>query len=244
LTLVVVGDLDERATDQLFNRAFGDWHGGKDFTPPGRVGVTTSPVRKVVTIKDKANVDVSFGHAGQVRLSDKDFFPMLIANRVLGESTLSSRLGFRLRDTEGLTYGITSSLQASNRADGLWGIDMSISPESIEKALKLVKEEVEKFIAEGASEQEVRDEKTALVGSFNVINGFNSGALASQILTAEVENLGASYMDDYAKLVNSVTKAQVDEALRKYIHPDKMVTVLAGSIDEKLQPLKKNAAPE
>jgi zinc protease len=240
MTLVVVGDLDEKDTERLFDQAFGDWHGGKGFTPPPRVGVDTSPVRRVVTIKDKANIDVSFGHAGQVRLSDQDFFPMLIANRILGESTLSSRLGFRLRDTEGLTYGITSSLQASNRADGLWSIDMSLSLEGVERGLPLVKEEVEKFIAEGASEKEVNDEKTALVGSFNVINGFNSGALASQILTAEVENLGASYMDDYAKLVNSVTKAQVDEALRKYIHPDKMVTVLAGSIDENLQPLKNN----
>ncbi len=117
---------------------------------------------------------------------------------------------------------------------------MSIAPENIEKGLALVKEELQKFIKDGATEKEVNEEKTALVGSFNVINGFNSGALAAQILTAEVENLGASYMDDYAKLVNCVTKAQVDEALRTYIHPDKMVTVLAGSIDEKLQPLKKN----
>jgi zinc protease len=241
LTLVVVGDLEEKKTEEIFNQAFGDWQGGKDFTPPPRVAVNTLPARRVVTIKDKANIDVSFGHAGQIRPSDKDFFAILIANRILGESTLSSRLGFRLRDTEGLTYGITSSLQASNRADGLWSIDMSISPENIEKALTLVKEEVEKFIAKGASEKEVNDEKTALIGSFNVVNGFNSGALASQILTAEVEKLGESYMDDYAKLVNNVTKAQVDEALRKYIHPDKMVTALAGSIDEKLQPLTKKS---
>jgi len=242
LLLVVVGDLEQPTVEGLFGRAFGDWSGGKDYAPSPRVDVTTSPVRKVVTIKDKANVDVAFGHAGPIRLSDENYFPLLIANRVLGESTLSSRLGFRLRDTEGLTYGITSSLQSSNRADGLWGIDLSVSPENLEKALKLVKEEVEKFIQEGATDQEVKNEKTALVGSFNVINGFNSGALSSQILTAEVEKLGPSYMDDYTKLVNSVTKDQVDAALRKYIHPDKMVTVLAGSIDEKLQPLKKNGA--
>jgi zinc protease len=241
-TLVVVGDLDEGAAEKVFNQAFGDWHGGKDYTPPPRLRPTAPPVRKVVTIKDKANIDVSFGHAGQIRLSDKDFFPLLIANRILGESTLSSRLGFRLRDTEGLTYGITSSLQSSNRADGMWSIDLSLSPGSIEKGLALVKEEVEKFLAAGASEQEIRDEKTALIGGFNVINGFNSGALASQILSAEVEKLGDSYLDDYAKLIDRVTKEQVDEALRKYIHPDKMVSVLAGSIDEKLQPLKNNKA--
>ena len=240
LTLVVVGDVEQRNVQELFSQAFGDWAGGKDYTPIARMSRPGVTVRNVITIKDKANVDISLGHAGQVRLSDKDYFPLLIANRILGESTLSSRLGFRLRDTEGLTYGITSSLQSSNRADGLWSIDMSIAPENIEKGLALVNEELQKFIKDGATEKEVNEEKTALVGSFNVINGFNSGALASQILTAEVENLGDSYMDDYARLVNSVTKAQVDEALRRYIHPDNMVTVLAGSIDEKLQPLKKN----
>jgi zinc protease len=241
LTFVFVGDLPMAQMTELMISAFADWTGGKTLASVPRLAPDKIGERKVVTIKDKANVDITMGHASQVRPNDPDYFPLVIANRILGHSTLSSRLGLRIRDEEGLTYGVNSSLRTSNHADGVWKIDLSLSPQNIARGLELVRAEIERLVHEGVSEKEVADEKSAMIGSFKVHNGFNSAALASQILLSETEALGEDFMDDYAEKVNAATVDQVNAAIRKYIRPDNLHVAMAGSIDEDGKPL--NASP-
>jgi len=38
------------------------------------------------------------------------------------------------------------------------------------------------------------------------------------------------YLDQYPSLVSAITKSDVDEAIRKYIHPEVATTVVAGTI--------------
>jgi zinc protease len=237
LTLVFAGALPMEQIVGLMSNAFADWTGGKTLAPIPRLTPDKLGARKVVTIKDKANVDVTMGHASQVRPNDPDYFPLVIANRILGHSTLSSRLGLRIRDEAGLTYGVNSSLRTSNHADGVWKIDLSLSPKDIARGLELVRAEIERLLHEGVSEKEVADEKSAMSGSFKVHNGFNSAALASQILISETEELGEDFMDSYEEKVSAVTLEQVNAAIRKYIRPENLHIAMAGSIDEEGKPL-------
>jgi zinc protease len=76
-----------------------------------------------------------------------------------------------------------------------------------------------------------------MIGSFKVHNGFNSSALANQILISETEELGEDFMDNYEQKVSAVTLEQVNAAIRKYIRPENLHVAMAGSIDEDGKPL-------
>jgi len=105
LVMVLVGAVDAQAACQSFQRLFGDWAGGQRWQAPERLqpGPTGPPALEL--LRDKASVDVHLGHAGTLRPGDPDHLALTAANRILGYSTIASRLGLRLRDTEGLTYG-------------------------------------------------------------------------------------------------------------------------------------------
>jgi predicted Zn-dependent peptidase len=54
--------------------------------------------------------------------------------------------------------------------------------------------------------------------------------MAHQLASAEFYGLGVGYPDEFPDIIRSITKAQVDEAIRKYIHPEVATTVIAGTV--------------
>ena len=72
--------------------------------------------REVVRVSDKSNVDIILGTDAPLKRSSPDYYAATLANRALGESTLSSRLGLKVRESEGLTYDITSYFRAAGVA--------------------------------------------------------------------------------------------------------------------------------
>src|SRR5262252_2766829 len=163
------------------------------------------------------------------RRRDRPRVAARIANNALGQSTLSSRLGMKVRDEMGLTYGINSSFAESGIGDGPFVITVTVAPENIDLAVGATVEIVNDYIANGIREDELKDEQSSIIGSFKIGLATNSG-MASQIAAAELFGLGVKYLDEYPSLVSAVTKSDVDEAIRKYIHPEVATTVVAGSL--------------
>src|SRR5215213_2766556 len=113
LILSVSGDVRAEEVAQKFAEAFGGFVGPESVDinvadPEPRTGTH----REVVLLKDKASVDILLGSAAPLRRDSEDYYAAVLANSALGESTLSSRLGLRVRDQEGLTYGINSRFRA------------------------------------------------------------------------------------------------------------------------------------
>ena len=52
-----------------------------------------------------------------MRDDNPDFAALSLGDFILGEDTLTSRLGTRVRQKEGMTYGIGSRLEASARTN-------------------------------------------------------------------------------------------------------------------------------
>ncbi len=58
----------------------------------------------------------------------------------------------------------------------------------------------------------------------------NPDAVASVMTDFEFLGLGVQAMDSYAAELSSLTTETVNAAIRKYIDPDKFVTVVAGTL--------------
>ncbi|HST51777.1 MAG TPA: pitrilysin family protein [Pyrinomonadaceae bacterium] len=190
----------------------------------------TGALREFVVVKDKANVDVLLGSAAPLRRDASDYYAAVLANRALGESTLSSRLGLQVRDAEGLTYGIGSRFRAPGLAAGPWYIAVSVNPGNVERALESALNVLREYVREGIRADELEDEKSSAIGAFKVSLSTNAG-LASALWNAEFYRLGLDYVERYPELVRAVTVEDVNAAIRKYFRPDHLTVVIAGDIE-------------
>jgi len=230
LILTIVGDVSTQQVMETVEQLFADWVGaGKMAIDVPRAEIKESR-REVILLKDKSSVDIALGHAGRLRRGDPDYLAAMLANSALGQSTLSSRLGLRVRDIEGLTYGIYSRFFSPTLADGLWAVSVTVAPENVERAIDSTLAEIRRYVNEGITEEELRNEKSNFIGSFKVGLGTNSG-IANQLLSAEFFDLGVDYLDRYPQMVEEVTIEQVNEAIRNYFKPDRMTIVIAGELN-------------
>jgi zinc protease len=195
-----------------------------DPQPPAGAG------REVVVVRDKANVDVMIGTAAPLRRDASDYYAAVLANRALGESTLSSRLGLQVRDAEGLTYGIASRFRAPSLAAGPWYIAVSVNPGNVGRAVESALGVLREYVEHGIRPEELEDEKSSAVGSFKVSLSTNAG-LAEALWNAEFYRLGLDHVERYPQLVRAVTVDEVNAAIRKYFRPEHLTVVVAGDID-------------
>jgi zinc protease len=228
MIMSVVGDIDAEELAKLFDDAFGSLSGDANVEIKNVAARDLSGIRhEVVQIKDKANVDVIMGHATDLMRGSADYYAATLANSALGESTLSSRLGLRVRDKEGLTYGINSSFRSPSLVAGPWYIGVSLNPQNVEKGINSALEVIRDYIENGIREDELADEKSSAIGSFKVGLGTNAG-LARRIWTDEFYGLGIDYVDRYADIINNITIEEVNAAIKKYFRPDDLTIVMAG----------------
>ena len=227
--LVVVGDVDsDRLLDGL-ERRLGSWKPG----PPGEIEkpppVAPSPGAETVVMPDKASADVVLAQPADLVRLDPEYLPCVLANSALGQSSLTSRLGVRVRDTEGLTYGIHSGFTATHLA-GPFTVALTVKPESRDAAVAATLEEIRRFLTGGMTPKELADEKSAHAGRFKVDLGSNGG-LAHAIDAAVYYGLGIAYLDRFPSLVAAVTKEEADVAFGKRVDPDRFTIVSAGSFE-------------
>ena len=227
--LVVVGDVDaEKLLDRL-EADYGDWAPGPP-TPIATPSVpSVSPGSEIVGMADKASADVVLASPADLRRMDEDFLPCSLANAALGQSSLTSRLGVRVRDTEGLTYGIHSSISATHIA-GPFAVSLTVKPDSRDAAVHSALDEVRKFLRDGLTDKELAEEKSSRIGRFKVDLGSNSG-IADALDAAIYYGFGVAYLDEFPAKVAAVTREQANAAFAKRVRPDDFTIVSAGSFD-------------
>jgi zinc protease len=228
--LTVVGDMDPAQVLDQIKQHFGSWE-GPDVKPVeiGEAKEQKSAERIEVFMADKASVDIMIGHPVPVKRTDPDFFAARLANAALGQDTLSSKLGLVVREQHGLTYGIYSLYKDATYGGAPWLIKLTVNPANVEKALELVNQVVAQYQKAGITQRELMDEAGRAAGSFKVMLRTSAG-IAQTLTQYEFLGLGPSAMDSFAEDVYSVTRAQANEAVRRYLTLDKAVTVLAGTL--------------
>jgi zinc protease len=231
LTLAVVGDVGASAIIDAARRRFGDWGGPRPAPITFARTVPGAAARAAVRMHDKANADVVIGLPGGLVRPDPDYLAALLGNAALGQSTLSSRLGLRVRDREGLTYGISSRFYGASLVDGLWVAHVTVQPANVERAIASTIDELERALRDGITTQEVEDYKSNFAGTYKVGLATNAG-IAARLIEAEFYGFGPGHLDAYAGLVAAVTVDDVNAALRRHVDLERLTIVVAGEVDE------------
>jgi len=231
VVLAVVGDVKTADVVAAIEQRLGKMPrlGGPRVTVPA-VALRDVPSQETVFVSGKPNVDVLLGHQGALSRTSEDYYPAMIANFVFGGSA-SARLFQEVRDRLGLTYGIYSSLSAGHGA-GPWQIEMTLNPANVEKALSIVREMASRLVERGLTAQELAAAKETLVGRYKVGLATNDG-IAGVLATFESYGFPPDFIDRHPERIEAVTLPQVASVLRRHFHPDRMLTVLCGSLPTK-----------
>ena len=227
--ITLVGDFEMNRTIKLIREKFGDWQGKQ----PHKIEVPAVKLpdkrqRLDVFLADKKSADIVIAHPSDLCRTGSDYYAAKLANAALGQDTITSRLGNVVRDRAGLTYGIHSSFSDTAFGSAPWAVTLSVNPANIEKSLQLVSLVLEDYIQNGITEDELLKETGRAVGSFTV--GLASSLGIARALTEfEFLGLGIADLDNVANEYLAITKQQVDTAIRKYLHPSRAITVVAGT---------------
>jgi zinc protease len=233
LILAIVGDVDAAKTIALVEQRLGNIPKGERvaFDKVARTTAGEKGVREAVTMRGKANMNIIMGAASGLRRNDPDYEAALIANAALGQNSLSSRIGRRVRDTEGLSYNLASRFAYTDMLDGVWYVNVNVAPQNLARAMKSTMEEIEKFGREGLTDEEVEAQKSFFAGNYQVGLGSNAG-IASALVTAEKFGYGPKYLDEFPSRMRAVTKEQANKAMKLHFFPDKLNVIVAGDLDK------------
>jgi zinc protease len=152
----------------------------------------------------------------------------MLGNGILGQSTLSSRLGLRLRDREGLTYGVTSAFLSAARLPGPWRVTVGVNPANVERAVELVRAVLREYAEEGPRERELVAQRNSMAGQHAVALA-TTGGITSQLERMAYYGLGDDDADTYRERLEAVAGPDVLAAVRRYLGERDLVVVAAGT---------------
>jgi zinc protease len=229
--LTVVGDFEPSEVLPLFERMLSGWKSGKPYTRierPFEPGVGAA--RETIITPDKENSLFTAKVSMPVGELHPDFAALTIGNFILGGGTLSSRLGDRLRQKEGLSYGAGSGFNASSTtANASLTMQAICNPNNLKRAVAAADEELARFLRDGVTEQELADAKAGFIRQLE-IRRTNDSALANML--ASNLDLGRTMQREVEleESIRRLTPADVVAAFRKHVDPKKLVVIGAGDV--------------
>ncbi len=227
-TAAVVGDFDAPATKQRLNKILDNWSAVKSYTRVANPYHDVTVQNKEFKTPDKKMAMFFAGMPMKMRDDNPDYAALTMGNYILGGGFLNSRLAVRIRQKEGLSYGVGSFLQASpldeNATFGSYAI---YNPDNKAKLETVWKEEIARIVNEGITEEELKDAKSGLLQSRATSRAQDAalvGALNNNLFVGR--NMAFSKKVD--EQIEKLTVADVNAALKKHINADKIVVVKAG----------------
>ncbi len=227
--IAIVGDFDADAAQQELGSLFPDWKSRAPFAEILREPAQVAPTRIFIDTPDKENATYRARVALDLRDDDPDAPALLLANEILGGgSGLHSRLVDRVRQKDGLSYGIGSgiSVNGKDRAAS-WGFGASAAPQNIDRVEADVREEIDRLLRDGFAKDEVEDARKGVLQERMVARS-DDGTVAM----GWVSNLDLGRSFEFSRQledrIRALTPEQMQQAVRRYLDPQAMTVVIAG----------------
>ncbi|MEM7560546.1 MAG: insulinase family protein, partial [Planctomycetota bacterium] len=227
--VTAVGDFDPQELSELCEAALAGWTSDVEQARiPIQASVEVPGGVKLIETPDKANAVLYGGAQIKMRDDHPDYPALMVGNYILGAGALSSRLGDRVRQKEGLSYGVGSGVSA-HPVDERTNLTLFAitNPGNKDRLLEVMGEEIDKLLAEGITEQELAAAQQGILQSSQLErtqDGNLAGILGSTIFAGRD-------MEYYAELEGRIAELDIEtvnRVLKKYIEPDRIVYFVAG----------------
>lgn len=222
-----VGDLDEAATRQALSSGFGAWRNEQVYARIASPLVPLQPIRLVLQTPDKQNAAMSVVLPMALSDRDPDYAAFTLANHLLGAGG-DSRLWNRIREKEGLSYSVYSTVQWSQlEANSHWVAAVNFAPQNRDKVEAAFREEISRAVTQGFTQAEFESGRRGLL-NFRRLGRAQDGRLAAVLGSNLYLNRTFAVAAQVDAALEALTLDQVNQALRRYLKPEQFVMGLAG----------------
>ncbi len=226
-----VGDMDTAAVKQAVEQAFGNWRkpavGMQTYTRVAQPLVLPPPARLLLSTPDKQNANMKAYVPLPVGDRDGDYAALTAANFILGGST-NSRLWNRIRETDGLSYDVRSTIAWNPwESNSGWVSTAIFAPQNRAKVEAAWKQELDRSVKDGFTQGELDEAKNGLLNRRRLSRAQDeetASSLRGQLELGRTFELSAQVDNK----IQALTLEQVNAAWRKHFDPAKLVVAWGG----------------
>jgi zinc protease len=234
--LGVWGDFTKADMKARIEKVFGTWPKGgrpKPAAPP----VDRAAAKPGVYAINKADVNQSSVSVGLLvgKISDPDHFALTVMNEILGGG-FGSRITDEVRTRLGLAYSAGAAYAAGYDYDGPWFGVAGTKSESTVKAIRAIRGQVDKILAEPVTDEELQRAKDRILKG-EAFDYDSTGKIIGRLMTYEYYGYPPDFLQRYRANIEKVTKADVQRVAKQHLQTDKFITVVLGNVKDFDEPL-------
>ena len=235
--LVVVGDVKTSEVKKLAEKNFGSWEAGapKEQELPQVANVNETQIN-LVDMPNAVQSELRLQNTIDLKMADEDYFPVLVANQILGGS-FGSYLNMNLREDKGYTYGARTSTGADKYASRFVAqasVRNAVTDSAIVESLK----EIRRIKTEPVDAEMLENAKSKFAGDF-VLRLEQPSTIANYALNIKTNDLSDDFYETFLEKINAVTADDIQRVANKYYQTNNMRIVVAGKASEIAENLEK-----
>ncbi|SFW27961.1 Predicted Zn-dependent peptidase [Sinomicrobium oceani] len=236
--LVIVGDVKFKDIRKQVEKHFKGW---RKAAPPVANYAKPSDAQytqiNLVNMPNAVQSEIAVENLMDLRMSDADYFPAMLANKILGGGG-EARLFLNLREDKGYTYGAYSRIGADLRTTSRFRAWASVRNEVTDSAVVAFLGEIDRITTDKVSAQELEVAKADYAGSF-VMALEKPETIARYALLTKTQKLPENFYQTYLEKVEAVTAEQVLDAARKFFKGNQARIVVTGKAADIAENLEK-----
>ncbi|MBT3538818.1 insulinase family protein [Candidatus Parcubacteria bacterium] len=228
MIITVSGAVDEK-TKKLIKKYFGSRKNKRSSSKsfkPHCFGSGKKEDRLLIEHKETDQAQLMIGFPG-FKYNDKRNVVEGVMNTILGGS-MSSRLFIQIRERRGLAYMIRSGSD-NFRDTGYAYVRAGLDAKNINKAIEVIKKEIEKIVKKGVTKKELEDAKTHIRGSLT-LSLEDSGAQASWYARQVMFVPKIKTPEQRLAEIDNVTNEDIKRVAKQIFKWDKMRVAVIGNV--------------
>ena len=227
----IVGDVDRSEANQIV-QVLTQQLSNSGPSVPKLPKFQVSPIESLELRETKIPFDTQQTHIAMgmtaITRSSPDFFPLMVGNYILGGGGFVSRLMLEVREKRGLAYSVFSYFNPG-KDSGIFQAGLQTRNDQADLALQVMQETIQKFIADGPSNDEL------IAAKENLVNGYplrldSNKKLIDNISSIAWNGLPLDTMEVWTKNVEAVSLEQVRSAFMRNLDMNRMQIVVVGAL--------------
>jgi len=244
--LVIIGDVKINETKKLVKELFGKWENDSKLESKFAIDSSNNIISPkipnnlnihVIDMPNSTNSEITFQNLVNLKMSDKEYFSVLVANRILGAGA-ESRLFNNIREDKGYAYGAYSSIGDDKYSKAKFRATTTTRSQVTDSALVEILNEVTKIQTYPVSEKELKNAKAKYLGEF-VLAMERTSTIASYAVNIESNKLESDYYKTFLSNINAVTAKDVQNSAIKYFSLENAQLVVTGKGSEIIKNIEK-----
>jgi zinc protease len=226
--MVSIGDMDPEQLKTYMEKEFANYKSNNSYERIKDPYFNSKAINENILTPDKQNA-MTLGNLNiKISQDSKDYAALSIGATILGGGFLNSRIADRLRQKDGVSYGAGAGFQADANTDDqnssmyLYAI---YAPMNYDKVQLGFKEELDRFIKDGITEDELKNAVNGWVQEQNVSRA-KDAELANLINNNIFYNRNMDFQKSLEEKVKNLTINDVKQAIRKYFNPYNELSVV------------------